>query len=75
VGAEGGIHPDLPGAAMFGQGRGGLRSRVTAASFRSDAKHRTMVRNCAAENFEIPGCAIAHLRFGPSDHTGMTDVD
>ena len=28
VGAEGGLHPDLPGAAMFGQGRGGLRSRV-----------------------------------------------
>ena len=28
VGAEGGIHPDLPGAAMFGQGRGGLRPRL-----------------------------------------------
>ena len=28
VGAQGGIHPDLPGAAGVGQGRGGLRSRV-----------------------------------------------
>ena len=25
VGAEGGVYPDLPGAAVFGQGRGGLR--------------------------------------------------
>ena len=26
MGAEGGVHPDLPGAAGLGQGRGGLRS-------------------------------------------------
>jgi hypothetical protein len=31
-----------------------------------------MVRNCAPENLEIPRCAIAHLRSGPSDHPGMT---
>jgi carboxypeptidase PM20D1 len=37
---------------------GGVRS-----SFRGDAKHRTMVRNCAPENLEVPRCAIAHLRF------------
>src|SRR5712691_171431 len=42
------------------------------SSFRGDAKHRTMVRNCAPENLEIPRCAIAHLRSGPSDHPGMT---
>src|SRR5450756_1553855 len=34
-------------------------------SFRGDAKHRT-------RNLEIPRCAIAHLRSGPSDHPGMT---
>src|SRR5947207_11048861 len=33
-------------------------------SFRGDAKHRTLVRNCAPENLEIPRCAIAHLRSG-----------
>src|SRR5215203_3154791 len=31
-----------------------------------------MVRPCAPENLEIPRCAIAHLRSGPSDHPGMT---
>src|SRR5438093_12844587 len=31
-----------------------------------------MVRNCAPENLELPRCAIAHLRSGPSDHPGMT---
>src|SRR6266446_3972920 len=35
-------------------------------SFRGDAKHRT-------RNLEIPRCAIAHLRSGPSDHPGMTE--
>src|ERR1700680_4651448 len=28
--------------------------------------------NCTSENLEIPRCAIAHLRSGPSDHPGMT---
>src|SRR6267154_6201326 len=36
------------------------------SSFRGDAKHRT-------RNLEIPRCAIAHLRSGPSDHPGMTE--
>ena len=27
-------------------------------SFRGDAKHRTMVRNCAPENLEIPGLVL-----------------
>src|SRR5437773_9301611 len=43
-------------------------------SFRGDAKHRTMVRNCAPENLEIPRCAIAHLRSGanaPSRNDGV----
>src|SRR6266478_9723266 len=35
-------------------------------SFRAGAKHRT-------RNLEIPRCAIAHLRSGPSDHPGMTE--
>jgi hypothetical protein len=43
--------------------RGRRRSRP---SFRGDAKHRT-------RNLEIPRCAIAHLRSGPSDHPGMTE--
>src|SRR5262245_41814323 len=30
------------------------------------------MRNCALWNLEIPRCAIAHLRSGPSDHPGMT---
>src|SRR5215213_1372467 len=34
-------------------------------SFRGGAKRRT-------RNLEIPRCAIAHLRSGPSDHPGMT---
>ena len=34
-------------------------------SFRGDVKHRT-------RNLEIPRCAIAHLRSGPTDHPGMT---
>src|SRR5205823_517148 len=37
------------------------------SSFRGDAKHRT-------RNLEIPRCAIAHLRSGPSDHPGMTET-
>src|ERR1017187_10220900 len=28
--------------------------------------------NCTSGNLEIPRCAIAHLRSGPSDHPGMT---
>src|SRR5260221_1884127 len=36
-------------------------------SFRGDARHRT-------RNLEIPRCAIAHLRSGPSDHPGMTPL-
>src|SRR5437868_14146894 len=36
-------------------------------------KARTTMRNCASENLEIPRCAIAHLRCGPSDHPGMTE--
>jgi hypothetical protein len=35
----------------------------TAPSFRGAKRTR---------NFEIPRCAIAHLRSGPSDHPGMT---
>jgi hypothetical protein len=34
----------------------------TPPSFRGDAKHRTMVRNCAPENLEIPG---SMLRIAP----------
>ena len=29
--------------------------------------------NCTSGNLEIPRCAIAHLRSGPSDHPGMTE--
>ena len=38
-----------------------------SSSFRGDAQHRT-------RNLEIPRCAIAHLRSGPSDHPGMTNL-
>src|SRR6267142_4291771 len=41
---------------------------IQTPSFRGDAKHRT-------RNLEIPRCAIAHLRSGPSDHPGMTVSD
>src|SRR5258708_10723380 len=44
-------------------------------SFRGDAKHRTTMCNCTSENLEIPRCAVAHLRSGPSDHPGMTESD
>src|SRR5437016_2615625 len=33
---------------------------------------RTMTCYCTSENLEIPLCAIAHLKSGPSDHPGMT---
>src|SRR5665647_1957138 len=45
------------------QWRGG--GRVYTSSFRGASKMRT-------RNLEIPQCAIAHLRSGPSDHPGMT---
>src|SRR6202795_3232261 len=38
-----------------------------SVSFRGDAKRRT-------RNLEIPRCAIAHLRSGPADHPGMTEL-
>jgi hypothetical protein len=38
---------------------------VSRESFRRDAQRRTMVRNCAPENLEIPGLVLAH-------HPGMT---
>ena len=38
----------------------------TQSSFRGDAKHRTMMRNCASEDLEIPGLVLAH-------HPGMTE--
>src|SRR6266403_5426204 len=41
-------------------GIGNLKS-----SFRGAAQQRT-------RNLEIPRCAIAHLRSGPTDHPGMT---
>src|SRR6267378_8611662 len=31
--------------------------------------------NERTRNLEIPRCAIAHLRSGPSDHPGMTVMD
>src|SRR5450759_3886519 len=37
-------------------------------SFRGASKMRT-------RNLEIPRCAIAHLRYGPSDHTGITKLN
>src|SRR5712664_243034 len=45
------------------------------SSFRGDAKHRTGMCDCTSENLEIPRCAIAHLRSGPSDHPGMTALE
>src|SRR6185312_9503678 len=60
-------------AAAFSNGNG----QVVSLSFRGDAKHRTMVRNCAPENLEIPRCAIAHLRsgpLGPSRNDGHTQA-
>ena len=38
VGAEGGVHPHLPGAADFGKGRGGLRSRVIVIPGRAQTR-------------------------------------
>src|SRR5450631_2378271 len=40
--------------------------QIHTPSFRGDAKHRT-------RNLEIPRCAIAHLRSGPSDRPGRTE--
>src|SRR5438105_12515179 len=41
--------------------------KTSAPSFRGDAKHRTLVRNCAPENLEIPGLVLTH-------HPGMTVI-
>ena len=38
----------------------------TQSSSRGDAEHRTMMRNCASEDLEIPGLVLAH-------HPGMTE--
>src|SRR5438045_7227182 len=53
---------------------GANATAIRPLSFRGDAKHRTTMRNCASENLEIPRCAVAHLRSGPSDHPGMTPM-
>ena len=60
VGAEGGLYSDLPGAAMFGQGRGGLRPRVSR-------RHSGSVED-RTRNLEIPGSMLAH-------RPGMTERD
>src|SRR5205823_2205352 len=46
---------------------------TSAPSFRDDAKHRTLVHNCAPENLEIPRCAIAHLGSGANAPSGDDD--
>src|SRR6266702_2783294 len=70
-------HPAFPAPSsmrddeIFRQSSGAdcaARRRMCVSSFRGDAKHRT-------RNLEIPRCAIAHLRSGPSDHPGMTESD
>src|SRR6266702_2333224 len=35
-------------------------------------RHSGAMRQHRTRNLEIPRCAIAHLRSGPSDHPGMT---
>src|SRR6202030_133417 len=45
---------------------------LALSSFRGASKMRTTMCNCTSEKLEIPRCAIAHLRSGPSDHPGMT---
>src|SRR5947207_4950300 len=42
------------------------------ASRRTDVSHSGAMRKHRTRNLEIPRCAIAHLRSGPSDHPGMT---
>src|SRR5260370_14692682 len=44
---------------------GNAESPRAAPSFQGDAK-------CRTRNFEIPRCAIAHLRFASSTRPGMT---
>ena len=46
---EGGVYPDLPGAADFGQGRGRLRPRVSGPSFRG-ARAFARTRNRSESN-------------------------
>src|ERR1700676_706467 len=58
--AESPPHPALRADLSPQAGRGESNS-----SFRGASKTRT-------RNLEIPRCAIAHLRSGPSDHPGMT---
>jgi len=47
-----GRSPALVADHQGGEHQGGV---TPMASFRGDAKHRAMVRNCAPENLEIPG--------------------
>jgi hypothetical protein len=44
------------------------RFRAAQTSFRGDAQHPTMVRNCAPENIEIPD-----RRFASSGMTALPD--
>jgi len=52
------MDPNEPGQNATNMGYGLL-------SFRGDAKHRTMVRNCAPENLEIPGSRCARPGMTP----------
>ena len=62
------------------QGRGGKRLRgggsLTNSSFRGASEtSEPQMCNCTSGNLEIPRCAIAHLRSGPSDHPGMMNME
>src|SRR5206468_573507 len=43
--------------------------------FKAEVRRNKLLGLWASENLEIPRCAIAHLRSGPSDHAGMTGLD
>ena len=45
-------------ARPFRDREGVRRALRSSLSFRGDAEHRTMVRNCAPENLEIPGLVL-----------------
>jgi hypothetical protein len=47
--------------------------RVQDLEERELGKRRHSGARSRTRKFEIPRCAIAHLRSGPSDHPGMTD--
>ncbi len=68
-----GGHPAFPAPSLFrGTRLQHQLGRIAPRARRHIDRHSGAMRKHRTRNLEIPRCAIAHLRSGPSDHPGMT---